>query len=550
MSELSGDTLRRILQSSQAIVAHLELETVLDHLLETARDVTGAQYAAIGVLNEQRTGLARFVTRGVDEETHRAIGDLPRGRGVLGILVQRPQPLRLADVGRHPESYGFPAHHPPMKTFLGTPIMIRGESWGNLYLTEKAGGQEFTEADEEAVGLLSGWAAIAIENARLYADLSLRRNELERAVRGLEATTDIAKAVGSETELSRILELIVKRGRALVEARAVQLLLADGSELVVAATAGQVASSADGIRIPVAGTAAGDVYRAVQAERIDDVPERLSVAEEELGVVSAQTALIVPLVYRGLSLGVLAAFDHLGEDSVFGREHERLLTFFASSAATAVATAQTVQRERLRQSVEAAEKERRFWARELHDETLQGLAGLQMLLSSYLRQGDPAALQEAVGEAVNQLAREIANLRMLITELRPAALDELGLQPAIESLATRMADVEGIDIDVDIQLGDERLRGELETSVYRIVQEALTNVAKHARASRAAVSVVREDGRVCAEVRDNGRGIGSEASSGGFGLVGMRERAALHDGTVDIEPGEHGGTVVRAAFPI
>jgi signal transduction histidine kinase len=550
VTDLPPDTLRRILDAGQAIVAHLDLETVLDHLLETAREVTGARYAAIGVLNEQRTGLARFVTRGVDEETHRAIGDLPRGRGVLGILVQRPQALRLADVGRHPESYGFPAAHPPMKTFLGMPIMIRDEAWGNVYLTEKAGGEEFSEADEEAIRLLSGWAAIAIENARLYADLALRRNELERAVRGLEATTDIAKAVGSETELVRILELIVKRGRALVEARAVVLLLAEGADLVVASSAGQVASTADGSRIPIAGTATGDVYRAVQPERIEDVPERLSVHEEALGVVGAQTGLIVPLIYRGISLGVLAAFDHLGEEAVFGREHERLLAFFASSAATAVATAQTVQRERLRHSLEAAEQERRRWARELHDETLQGLAGLQMLLSSYLRQGDPAALEGAVSEAVAQLAKEIANLRMLITELRPAALDELGLEPAIESLAKRLSDVEGIEVDVDVHLGGERLGGELETTVYRIVQEALTNVAKHAGASRAVISVVRDNGQVQAEVRDNGRGIDLDSPSGGFGLVGMRERAALHDGSVDIAPGERGGTTVIARFPV
>jgi signal transduction histidine kinase len=550
MSELTSEKLRRVLDAGQAIVADLDLESVLHQVLETARDVTGAAYAAVGVLNEERTGLERFLTSGVDEQTHRAIGDLPRGRGVLGVLIDRPEPLRLARVGDHPTSYGFPAAHPPMETFLGVPIVARGEVWGNLYLTEKAEGAQFNEGDEEAAVVLAGWAGIAIENARLYADVASRRNALERAVQGLEATSAIARAVGSETDLSLVLELIVKRGRALVDARAVVLLLSEEREMIVAASAGQVTVRARGGRIPVAGTAAGDVYLSGEPERLADVPARLALDEEALGVVGAQTGLLVPLVYRGTRLGVLAAFDRLEGDPHFGDEHERLLLSFAASAATAVATAQTVERDRLRHSIQAAEQERRRWARELHDETLQGLAGLQMLLSASLRKGGADGLEEAVGEAVGQLAHEIANLRVLITELRPAALDELGLEPAIESLAARVAGVEGIEIDVDLALGDERLPGELETTIYRIVQEALTNVAKHAEAGRVAIRVARDGNQVHAEVRDDGRGIELDGSRGGFGLVGMRERAALHDGTLDVSPGEAAGTIVRADFPL
>ena len=169
-------------------------------LLEVARELTGARYAAIGVLDERRERLERFLTAGIDEDTRRVIGQLPGGHGVLGVLIDQPQRLRLADVGAHPQSYGFPLAHPPMKTFLGVPILVEGQAWGNLYLTEKAGG-EFSEDDEEAAVVLADWAAIAISNARLYRAVRERRDELERAVRGLETTTEISRALGGETDL-------------------------------------------------------------------------------------------------------------------------------------------------------------------------------------------------------------------------------------------------------------------------------------------------------------------------------------------------------------
>jgi GAF domain-containing protein len=348
LTSLGEGALRRLLDAGRSLVAHLDLERVLEDVLEIAADVTGARYAAVGVLDADRTRLARFVTRGIDEETHRAIGDLPRGRGVLGVLISEPRPLRLANVGEHPRSYGVPAHHPPTDSFLGVPILIRGRALGNLYLTEKEAGGEFTAADEEACVLLAGWAAVAIENARLYQQAETQRAELERVVQHLEATAAITRAVGSETELDRVLELIVKRARALVEARAVVLLLTEGEELVLAATAGQVDSRAVGTRIPHAATAIGEVLERGRAERVADVAARLALDEERLGVVGAETGLLVPVAYRGSRPGVLAAFDRLEGDPGFGDEEQSLLEAFAESAAIAVATAQSVEHERLR----------------------------------------------------------------------------------------------------------------------------------------------------------------------------------------------------------
>jgi signal transduction histidine kinase len=549
LTTLGEPALRRLLDAGRALVAHLDLDRVLEDVLAIAADVTGARYAAVGVLDSDRVRLARFITRGIDEEEHRNIGDLPRGRGVLGVLISEPQPLRLADVGEHPRSYGFPAHHPPMRTFLGVPIVIRGKAWGNLYLTEKEGGDEFTAADQEASILLSEWAAVAIENARLYQEAETQRADLERAVMRLEATAAISRAVGSETELDRVLELIVKRARALVEARAVVLLLAEGDDLVLAASAGQVDSRAVGTRIPRATSAVGEVLASQQAERIADVPGRLALDDERLGVVGAETGLLIPIAYRGSGLGVLGAFDRLEQEPGFGDEEQTLLEAFAASAGTAVATAQSVERDRLRHSLDAAERERRHWARELHDETLQGLGALRILLSSGRKSKDPNALPDVVDTAIEQIGSDIESLRTLITELRPAALDELGLAPAIESLTSRIASVEGLDIDLRLDMGDRRLVPELETTVYRIVQEALSNVAKHSGAEHVRVDVERTYTAVEVEVTDDGRGFDVDQRGEGFGLVGMRERTALAGGTMEVSSAP-GRTVLQASFPV
>jgi signal transduction histidine kinase len=545
--------IRRLLDVGRALTTELDQRVLLDCVLETAREITGASYAALGILNDEHTGLEQFLTLGVDDATHRAIGDLPRGRGVLGALIEEPKPLRLADVGAHPSSYGFPAGHPPMHSFLGVPIVIRGEVWGNLYLTEKQGEDEFSEQDEEAAVILADWAAIAIGNAKLYESSERRRDEAEKAFRGLEATRDVAIAIGGEIALEHVLELIVKRGRALVGARSVVIMLRDGEYLVVHASAGHV-DETRGARLPIAGSTSGQVLERRQPERITDVAARLRIAPSEFGVTDAQTALLVPMVYRGEAMGVLAAFDRGEDGSVFGEDDEQMLRTFAASAATAVVLAQSVQADRLRSSQAAADAERQRWARELHDETLQGLGGLRLLLSSARRTEDLEQAHGAMGEAVEHIEREISNLRAIITELRPAALDELGLRTAIEALLDRQREQSGFEIDSELLLpasaaAADRLDEDLETAVYRIVQEALTNVAKHARANRVRVAVTESEELLLIEVQDDGGGFTPDARSQGFGLAGMHERVSLAEGTLSIDSGDQ-GTVIKASLPL
>lgn len=535
---------------------------MLDQVLDTAREITGARYAALGILDRERRAIERFITRGIDSAVHKQIGDLPRGLGILGVLIDHPHPVRVANVGQHPKSYGFPPGHPPMTSFLGVPVVIRGQVWGNLYLTEKQDGGEFDAADEESVVILAAWAAIAIENARLYEAVGDRRDELEQAARRLEAARAIAVAVGADMELEHVLELIAKRGRALVRARSLVILLLEGTDLVVAANVGET-ERAVGARVPVEGSATGQVLRSDTVQRIADVGAHLRISATQLGVSDAETALLVPLVYRGRGLGVLAAFDHVRsptgsqgasgtESAGFSEDDEMTLRAFAASGATAVMLAQTAQQERLRHSLAAAEAERRRWARELHDETLQGLGALRVILSGALRQVDGDVVQVLRG-SVEQVDREIENLRAIITELRPAALDELGLEPAIEALVERVSAVEGLSIECTLDVGAPgdggRLGQNLEATAYRLVQEALTNVTKHARAEHVRITVAVAGGRLEIEVVDDGRGFDVGATTAGFGVAGMRERVELSGGRLSVTPGDS-GTTVRAQIPL
>ena len=523
---LDEQALRRLLDAGRAVVADLDGDAVLDRLVRVAAEVTGARYAALGVLDERRRELVSFLTYGVDESTRRAIGALPRGRGILGVLIDDPRPLRLSSVTDDPRAYGFPPAHPPMDSFLGVPVLIGGVAWGNLYLTEKAGGEPFTQADEDAVVVLAEWAAVAIENARAYQRSELRRRALERAVRRLEATTAIARAVGGETDVDRILELIVDRGGALIDAPGIAILLREADGLVVAATAGEVPAEIRGSRL------SGD----------------LAGVRASLGTLglAASGSLLVPLVFRGQSLGVLAAFGARAED-----DDERLLHAFAASAATAVGNARHVEEQRLRDAMQAAEEERTRWARELHDETLQSLGALRLLLVSGRRSADPQRLRRSVDEAVERLEEEIASLRGMVRELRPAALDELGIAAAIEGLADRLASRYGMPVDADVRVPAERRRysADLETALYRIVQEALTNAARHSGASRVRVRVDESGGALHAAITDDGMGFDPAAPHGGFGLAGMRERVALLHGDLAVASSPD-GTRVSAALPV
>jgi signal transduction histidine kinase len=547
-------SLPALVELGRSVLAESELETVLERVLDAARELTGARYAALGVLDSRRRELERFITVGIDEETRRELGDPPRGHGVLGELIREPKPLRLPDVGAHPHSYGFPIGHPPMTTFLGVPILIHDEAWGNLYLTDKDTG-EFTQADQEAVAMLAEWAAIAIVNARRLAEVRERRDELEQAIGAMSATVEISRALAGETDLDRVLQLIAKRGRALVGARALVIELIQGDQVRVAAIAGEADAELVGKELSTRNSVAGVALRAGRPQRLSDEVNRARF-EAGLGRLGIQAAagLVVPLSFRSEAPGVLIALDPL-RGGEFTSDDERLLSSFAVSAASAVVTARSLTLEQLRAREAATEEERRRWARELHDETLQGLGALRVALSSARRSDDAERWSVALNDAVEQLDTEIASLRSIIADVRPASLDELGAQAALEALADRTR-ATGVDVDLTVDLDFEAGRTparhvpELETAVYRIVQEAINNALKHSGAEKIDVTVGDADDVVTVTVRDEGRGFDTASHTGGFGLIGMRERVQSLGGRLTIETAPGAGTTVAVRLPV
>ena len=524
----------QLLDVGRSIVSELDPEVVLRRVLDAARDLTGAEYAALGVLNEDKSGLERFLHAGIDEATRREIGPLPRGRGVLGELIRHPTPLRLADVNAHIRSYGFPPSHPPMRTFLGTPVLVRGEPWGNLYLTEKRGGAEFDEADEEVVVVLAAWAGVAIDNARLYENLSRRRTELERALRGLEASSDVSRTVASGIELDELLELIVKRGRGVVNASQALLLLSDGERLEIAAAAGESPND-------------------LVAETVPDDERWLSELQVGVPELRGLPTLVATLELRGRPRGLLVVFGRRAGPE-FDAEDERVLDSFAANAAMTIVTVQAVEAEKLQLSLDASERERHRWARELHDETLQELGALRVLLD--VAESSGALPPESRQIAIEHVDRGIRNLQGLITELRPSTLDELGVGPAIESLARRTSDRFEVEVRADVDLagvdeaGPARLDPDLEATIYRLVQEATNNAVKHASPNRISITVSRGEDGLEVVVVDDGSGFDPATAERSFGLVGMAERVSLARGRLEIESAPGRGTEVHASIPL
>jgi len=539
--------LRALLDATAALTAELSLDSLLQRLVEVAAELTGARYAALGVIDESGAALERFVTTGVDVETRRAIGDLPRGRGILGVLIREAQPLRLHDLHDDPRSVGFPPHHPPMSAFLGVPVMLRGVAFGNLYLTEKRGGGDFTDEDQELVTLLAAQAAVAIENARLYESAT-------RWSRQLESLHDIVRSLAGETELDRLLELICRRLRGLIGARLALILLPFGDDTLRIAAAdgeGEAAYGLLGHTVHRERSKAGRVLDRRQSARIDFVLDDPEVDQDEARRLGVRAGLYVPLVVRNRAIGVVAVHDKLGGEVRFRDGDLRLAEIFAARAAVAVDVSERVARDTVRRVIEAQELERRRLARELHDETGQALTSILLGLKAIRSAPDPEAAERAEADLRDLVVGALQNVRALAVELRPSALDDFGLVPALERLASTLEERSGIRVTVEASLPEERLPPEVETALYRLVQEALTNVVKHADASSASIVVARRDGGVSAVVEDDGRGFAeADVRPDALGLVGIRERLALLGGTLTVESAPGGGAALVAYVPV
>jgi signal transduction histidine kinase len=540
----SRDRTRALVEAGIALSSELSLDAVLQKLVETAATLTDARYAALGVLDPSGQRLERFLTTGVDDAQRAAIGDVPTGRGILGVLIRDAAPLRLHDLADDPRSVGFPAGHPPMTSFLGVPIALRGVAYGNLYLTEKAGGADFTDDDEEGVVMLGSQAAVAIENARLYESAT-------RWSAQLESLNEVMNVLVTEFDLTRLLQLIATRLRDLLGARAVTIALPHGSSARVEAAAGDDGESYVGLQVAPRSKTMRVLERR-RSERVDSMLDDPEVDHESARRLGAHASLYVPLVVRDVAMGVIAAHDRQGPDPRFTDDDVRIAEIFAGRAAVAVELSQRVARDALQRVVTAQELERRRLARELHDETGQALTSILLSLRTVEEAEDEQELRAAVGEVRELVRSTLQDVRQLAVELRPKVLDDFGLVAALERLTQSFGEQTGISVHFQQNWPtSDRLPAEIETALYRIVQESLTNIVKHARATSVSVVLTRKDDSVSVVVEDDGVGFEPHrAREDGIGLVGMRERVALLGGRLAIESRPGAGTTFVAEVPL
>jgi signal transduction histidine kinase len=531
--------LRALVETGIAINSELSLDGVLERIVEAAARVTGASYAALGVIDSSGDALERFVTYGLTEQTESEIGDPPHGRGILGVLIKDARPLRLHDLTEDPRSVGFPPGHPPMHTFLGVPIVLRDVAYGNLYLTEKHGG-DFTEEDEELVTLLAAQAAVAVENARLYESATAWSQQLE-------SLNEVGAALVGELELDPLLDLVATRLRELIRARLVAIALPSGGTLRIAAADGEGVTELTAIKTLEGDSKTARVLERGRSERVDSLLEDPEVDQDVARRLRATTGLYVPLRARERTIGVLIAHDKVGRDHRFSSSDLRLAEQFAVRASIAVDLSRRVARDSLRRVVAGQEVERRRLARELHDETGQALTSI--LLG--LRALEGAHEDANVDDLRELVVATLQDVRRLAVQLRPKALDDFGLVPALERLVQTFSDSSGIDVELEAGLGEERVPTDVETTLYRIVQEALTNIVKHADANKVSIVLVRREGWLTAVVEDDGRGFDLAAvTADNLGLEGIRERVELHEGRLTVETAPGSGTTLRVEVPL
>ena len=531
------DRFRLLVDAGIALSSELSLDVVLLRLIETAARLTGARYAALGVVDPSGQALERFVTTGVDGETRAAIGAEPVGRGILGVVISEPRPLRLRSISDDPRSVGFPPDHPPMTTFLGVPVLLRGVVYGNLYLTEKADGAEFTDEDEELTRLLAAQAAVAVENARLHESSS-------RWLRQLESLNEIGNAMAAQIELDPLLGIVAARLRELIRARIVLVALTDRAGLPrIAAAEGEHAADLVGTPLAVDASKICRVIERGVSEQVDSIADDPEVDRDVAGRLELRTGLYVPLVVEGRALGVVAAHDREGADPRFDEDDLRLAESLAKRAAIAVDLAQRVSRDAVRRVVEAQELERARPARELHDETGQALASILLGLRSLEQSLDSESSLARVASVRELVVSTLHDVRRLAVELRPAALDDFGLAAAIEHLVETHREGDATAVELEVQMGDGRLPADVETTLYRIAQEALTNITKHADATQISVLLTRSERAAVLVVEDDGKGFDSRDGTDGLGLTGMRERVALVGGRLRVETGSVGTTI-------
>lgn len=529
------DRLDGLIDAILAITSGLKLDATLRAIVHTAAELVDARYGALGVRGYDHR-LVEFVYEGIDEETRHLIGSLPEGRGVLGALIEEPKPIRLDDISRHPASVGFPLHHPPMRTFLGVPVRIRDEVFGNLYLTEKADGQPFSDDDEVLVQALAAAAGIAVDNARLFEESRTREA-------WIEATRDIGTQMLAGADPAMVFRLIAEEALTLMAGAATLVAVplddeapaCEVDDLVIVEVAGEISPAVKQMTVAVSGTSIGGVFHDRTPRRFD----RLDLAVD--GPVEPGPALVLPLRAADTVAGVLVALRSADEQP-FSDKQLDMMAAFADQAALAwrLATAQRQMRE-----VEILTDRDRI-ARDLHDHVIQRLFAVGLTLQGAAPRARVPAVRESIYSSIDDLQEIIQEIRSAIFDLHAGPSRATGLRHRLDKVIDQLA-IPALHTTVQYTGPLSVVDTVLANHAEAVLREAVSNAVWHANATSLAINVsVEDDVRV--EVVDDGVGISGDITESG--LRNLRQRADDAGGEFTVENMPTGGTLLRWSAPL
>lgn len=529
------DRLDGLIDAILAITSGLKLDATLRAIVHTAAELVDARYGALGVRGYDHR-LVEFVYEGIDEETRHLIGSLPEGRGVLGALIEEPKPIRLDDISRHPASVGFPLHHPPMRTFLGVPVRIRDEVFGNLYLTEKADGQPFSDDDEVLVQALAAAAGIAVDNARLFEESRTREA-------WIEATRDIGTQMLAGADPAMVFRLIAEEALTLMAGAATLVAVplddeapaCEVDDLVIVEVAGEISPAVKQMTVAVSGTSIGGVFHDRTPRRFD----RLDLAVD--GPLEPGPALVLPLRAADTVAGVLVALRSADEQP-FSDKQLDMMAAFADQAALAwrLATAQRQMRE-----VEILTDRDRI-ARDLHDHVIQRLFAVGLTLQGAAPRARVPAVRESIYSSIDDLQEIIQEIRSAIFDLHAGPSRATGLRHRLDKVIDQLA-IPALHTTVQYTGPLSVVDTVLANHAEAVLREAVSNAVRHANATSLAINVsVEDDVRV--EVVDDGVGISGDITESG--LRNLRQRADDAGGEFTVENMPTGGTLLRWSAPL
>ncbi|MBF6215416.1 GAF domain-containing protein [Nocardia puris] len=537
------DNMDRLVEAMLVVTSGLDLDDTLRSIVHTAIELVDARYGALGVRETDKNSnqLAEFVYEGIDDRTRVLIGDLPRGHGVLGLLIQEPTPIRLKTLSDHSSSVGFPPHHPPMRTFLGVPVKVRDEIFGNLYLTEKAGGQEFTEDDEVVVQALAAAAGIAIANARLYEESRVRQQ-------WLEATRDVATELLAGGEPDEVLDLVTQRALTLTQSACTFVALPEDpevprdevTELVVIAAAGIDAEAIIGQRLTVEDSQSGAAYRSEKTVVSEKPPYNLfSHTRSQFG-----PAVVVPLRVGSEVIGVLTTIRP-ADTQAMDEPTTAMLTAFADQAALVLQLSDSQRR--MRELDVLSDRDR--IARGLHDHVIQRLFAVGLSLQGTVQRARTPEVKTRLMETIDDIQSIVQDIRHSIFDLQSNnTADSSKYRKHLHGIIVDTTADSGLRTTVRLAGPVTVLAPPLSDDVEAVLREAVSNVVRHARASLVAVEL-RVGDEVTIEVTDDGVGVPADLSRRS-GLANIAVRAEKAGGSFQLVDRPEGGTLLRWTAPL